>query len=131
MSNLGSILNKLIFKVKFNCRVSRGCKKWLLIGTLLLFCVSIFSQYALQAQNNSNYAISMQADFNRPEFYPLNQSINRDQYQPVAEWTGRLILPTEEEIIAKKSEWGEKDWVKIELHHTPPTFQELRGKIVT
>ncbi len=131
MSNLVSILDELIFKEKVNFRKIRDIKKWLLIGTLLFFCVSILSQSSLKAQNNSNYAISMQADFNRPEFYPLNQSINRDQYQPVAEWTGRLILPTQEEIVTKQSQWGEKDWVKIELHNTPQTFQQLRGKIVT
>ncbi len=134
MSNLGSIFNKLILKswglLRVNVSTSLDVKKLLLIGLLLCFCVGIFSQSALQAQNNSNYAISMQSDFNRPEFYPLNQSINRDQYQPVAEWTGRLILPTQEEIVAKKAQWGEKDWVKIELDNTPLTFQKLRGKIL-
>ncbi len=105
-------------------------KKWLLIGLLLFFCVGIFSQSSLQAQNNSNYAISMQAPFNQPEFYPLNQSIDSDLYQPVAEWTGRLILPTQQELETKKAQWGEKDWVKIELHNTPSTYHKLRGKIV-
>ncbi|MDJ0731602.1 MAG: CPBP family glutamic-type intramembrane protease [Crocosphaera sp.] len=105
-------------------------KKWLLIGLLLFFCLGIFSQCSLQAQNNSNYAISIQAPFNQPEFYPLNQSIDSELYQPVGEWTGRLILPTQQELVAKKAQWGEKDWVKIELHNTPSTYHKLRGKIV-
>ena len=105
-------------------------KKKLLIGLLLFFSVGIFSQSLLQAENNSNYAVSMQASFNQPEFYPLEQSIDSDLYQPVAEWTGRLILPTQQEMVTKKAEWGEKDWVKIELQNTPSTYDQLRGNIV-
>lgn len=125
------MLNKLIFKEKIDFWSKRDFKKWLIIGLFLFLCISIFSQSVLQAQNNSNYAISIQAAFNRPEFFTLNQSINLDQYQPVADWTGRLILPTQEEILKKKAQLGEKDWVKIELHNTPSTFQQLRGKMVT
>ncbi len=122
MSNLGSVLNNFLRKEKV--------KKGLLIGLLLFFLTGIFSQFSLQAQQNSNYAISMQAPFNQPKFFPLNQSIDNDLYQPVAEWTGRLILPTQQEIEAKKAEWVQKDWVKIELHNTPSTYHKLIGKIV-
>ncbi len=104
-------------------------KKWLRIGLLLIFLLGMLSQCSLQAQNQSNYAISMQAPFNQPEFYPLKQSIDSELYQPVGEWTGRLILPTEQEISKKKAQWGDKDWVKIELHNTPATYRKLRGKI--
>lgn len=106
-------------------------KKWLRIGLLLIFLLGMLSQFSLQAQNQSNYAISMQAPFNQPEFYPLKQSIDSELYQPVGEWTGRLILPTEQEISKKKAQLGDKDWVKIELHNTPQTYGQLRGKIVT
>lgn len=122
MSNLGFSLNNFLRQEKV--------KKGLLIGLLLFFLMGIFNQYPLLAQQKSDYAISMQAPFNHSEFYPLNQSIESELYQPVAEWTGRLILPTKQEIEDKKVEWGQKDWVKIKLHNTPSASDKLRDKIV-
>ncbi|WP_066377520.1 CPBP family glutamic-type intramembrane protease [Anabaena sp. CA = ATCC 33047] len=72
----------------------------------------------------SNYAIHKRQDFNQTQFYPLNQTVNPDLYQPVAEWVGRLILPTPQQIPP-----GE-DWVWMEVQHAPTELQQLVGQVV-
>jgi predicted Abi (CAAX) family protease len=71
----------------------------------------------------SNYENYCQADFNRPEFYPLDASVDLDCYRAIAPWMGRLILP---EITERRRVRG----VKFEVHHAPPNYQELIGQIV-
>lgn len=48
-----------------------------------------------------------------------------DQYQPVAAWTGRLILPRTKEVSTRAG-----DWVWLEVLHTPSFAQELIGQTV-
>lgn len=69
----------------------------------------------------SNYVRCQQAAFNRPEYYPLNQSINAELYRPIATWMGRLILPPKE-----KRHFG----VLLEVHHADIEHQYLVGKVV-
>ncbi|PSB01087.1 CAAX protease [Merismopedia glauca] len=71
----------------------------------------------------SNYENYQQADFNRPEFYPLNQSIDLDCYRAIAPWMGRLILPQQQERRQVRG-------VKFEVHHTAPGYEDLVGQIV-
>ncbi|MCB9108125.1 MAG: hypothetical protein H6633_28290 [Anaerolineales bacterium] len=61
----------------------------------------------------SNYEIFRQADFNRPDHYPLNQPVSAELYRPLAAWMGRLILPKPEERETVKGAW-------FELHHAGP-----------
>lgn len=69
----------------------------------------------------SNFMLYQQLPFMQPEYYPLNQPIDREYYQPIADWIGRLILPTPEERQQMKGVW-------FEVHHTPDTYQSLIGK---
>ncbi|MBE9200497.1 MULTISPECIES: CAAX protease [unclassified Nodularia (in: cyanobacteria)] len=82
----------------------------------------------LQAGQNfpvklSNYAHYKQAAFNDPAYYPLNQTVNLHEYQAIAPWMGRLILPHREARQIIKG-------VLFEVHHTPANYEHLVGKIV-
>ena len=70
----------------------------------------------------SNYARYFEVDFNRPSYYPTAQSYPNN-YLPVAEWIGRLILPD-------VSERSQVDGVYLEVHHAPPAHQNLIGQKV-
>ncbi|WP_017314438.1 hypothetical protein [Mastigocladopsis repens] len=69
----------------------------------------------------SNYERYQQAAFNRPEYYPLNQSVNAQLYRPIASWMGRLILPPKEQ-----RQLG----VLFEVHHADAKHKHLVGKVV-
>lgn len=71
----------------------------------------------------SNFLLYQQLPFMQPDYYPLNQSIDLDSYQPIAPWMGRLILPTPEERQQMKGVW-------FEVHHAPDAYQHLLGKQV-
>jgi predicted Abi (CAAX) family protease len=81
-----------------------------------------FSQAAKQS-HQTNYKIYQQSAFNQPSYYPLNQSISANLYQPIATWMGRLILPSQAERTTVKG-------VLLEVHHTDQKHQNLVGKIV-
>lgn len=70
----------------------------------------------------SSYELYWQAAFNRPEFYPLHQSLS-PQYRPIGDWMGRLILPPKNERRDIKD-------VLFEVHYTPSEYQYLIGQIV-
>ncbi|NJM72182.1 MAG: CAAX protease [Scytonema sp. RU_4_4] len=69
----------------------------------------------------SNYERYQEAAFNRPDYYPLNQSVNIDLYRPIASWMGRLILPPKEQ-----RQLG----VLFEVHHADAKHQHLVGRVV-
>jgi len=71
----------------------------------------------------SNYERYRQAAFNRPEFYPLHQSVSQEYYRPLAPWMGRLILPAKNQRQAIKG-------VLFEVHHAPGDLQHLVGQVV-
>jgi predicted Abi (CAAX) family protease len=75
-------------------------------------------------QKQSNYAIHTQQDFNQPSFYPIAKIPSANLYKPIANWVGRLILPTKQQLQ------DGLDWVWLEVQHAPPTAQNLVGKIV-
>ncbi len=70
----------------------------------------------------SDYANYVQADFNQPNYYPIEQTYDA-HYLPVAEWLGRLILPN-------VTERSRVDGVYFEVHHAPSSQQDLIGKQV-
>ena len=70
----------------------------------------------------SNYARYIKADFNLPSYYPISQSYSNN-YLPVAEWIGRLILP-------EVSERSQVAGVYFEVHHAPLGQKDLIGKKV-
>lgn len=69
----------------------------------------------------SNYERYQQAAFNRPEYYPLNQSVNPELYRPIASWMGRLILPPKEQ---------RQSGVLFEVHHADEQHKHLVGQVV-
>ncbi|MBM0740333.1 CAAX protease [Phormidium sp. CLA17] len=76
-----------------------------------------------RAATPGNYEVYQQAAFNRPEFYPLNQTVDSDRYQAIAPWIGRLILPSLQERYTLRGVW-------FEVHHAPTEYQHLIGKVV-
>lgn len=70
----------------------------------------------------SDYANYVKAEFNRPHYYPIEQSYSPN-YRPVAMWLGRLILPD-------VTERSRVNGVYLEVHHAPPEQRDLVGKKV-
>jgi predicted Abi (CAAX) family protease len=110
-------------------RLSRKSTLKLTIFLLLLFVALVgvlrFSPRQAQlVERNSNYAIHIQQDFNQPSFYPVTKIPSANLYKPIADWVGRLILPTKQQLA------DNLDWVWLEVQHAPPTAQSLVGKIV-
>ena len=71
----------------------------------------------------SNYQLYQEAPFNRPEYYPIQQSVSSELYHPTHTWLGRLILPG----LDKRHE-GEG--VRMEVYHAPPGHDVLVGQVV-
>jgi predicted Abi (CAAX) family protease len=69
----------------------------------------------------NNYKRAQEAPFNRPEYYPLNQSVNPVLYRPIATWMGRLILPPKEQ---------RQSGVLFEVHHADAKHAHLVGRVV-
>lgn len=74
-------------------------------------------------RKTSNYAIFSKSPLFHPEYYPLNQTVDPQLYKPVAEWSGRLILPPKQP--------QKEPFVKFEVQNAPTEHQQLIGKIVT
>jgi predicted Abi (CAAX) family protease len=70
----------------------------------------------------SNYDRYWEAEFNRPENYPIEQTVDADRYCPIAPWMGRLILPKLEQRL------GNGVW--FEVHHAPEEHQALVGQTI-
>ena len=71
----------------------------------------------------SNYELFKEALFNQHGYYPLQQKINLELYQPVATWMGRLILPSKEQ----------REWVRgvfFEIYHADETNEHRVGQVV-
>ncbi|MEH2423862.1 MAG: CPBP family glutamic-type intramembrane protease [Nostoc sp.] len=100
-----------------------------LIFSLLVFIVVIVGRQlspreSQLVQQESNYAIHTRQNFNQSAFYPVAQIPSAKLYKPIANWVGRLILPTKQQLQ------DGLDWVWMEVQYAPPTAQNLVGKIV-
>ncbi|NJR17114.1 MAG: CPBP family intramembrane metalloprotease [Calothrix sp. CSU_2_0] len=97
---------------------------------LLLVFIAVFAVLQLSpkqpqlVQSESNYAKHIRQDFNQPSFYPITKIPSENLYKPVANWIGRLILPTKQQLQ------DGLDWVWIEVQSAPPTAENLVGKTV-
>lgn len=76
-----------------------------------------------QGPKPSNYDAYVKADFNQPEFYPIQQTLNPQLYRPVAPWIGRLLLPAEDQ---RDTIGG----VLFEVYHTPEAHRALIGHTI-
>ncbi|RMF63631.1 MAG: CAAX protease, partial [Cyanobacteria bacterium J069] len=74
-------------------------------------------------QKPSNYALYQAAAFNRPDYYPIAQTVDPQWYRPIGEWMGRLILPKPEERSQVQGVW-------FEVHHAPESHRRLIGQRV-
>jgi predicted Abi (CAAX) family protease len=80
------------------------------------------SSTTISSKAISNYAIAQQSRLNQPGYYPLQQTLNPQYYQPVAAWQGRLILPPPD------SRQPASDWVWLELWQAPAAAQAWLGQ---
>ncbi len=83
----------------------------------------VFEYEDMLPRLTSNYAQYQDEVWLQPAYYPIAQAINQTYYRPIAEWMGRLILPTP----------AERDQVRgclFEVYHAPADYAELIGKVV-
>ncbi|MGK7888145.1 MAG: hypothetical protein AB4042_02350, partial [Leptolyngbyaceae cyanobacterium] len=81
----------------------------------------------------SNYARYLQADLADPiayEFREARPDLRSEHYHPVAQWSGRLILPTQSQAWPQETPTDGQDWVWLELHHAPASYQAWIGQLV-
>ncbi|MGF1990723.1 MAG: CPBP family glutamic-type intramembrane protease [Nostoc sp. ZfuVER08] len=96
----------------------------LLLFLALVVVLQLYPKQPQLVERKSNYAIHIQQNFNQPSFYPVTKIPSANLYKPIADWVGRLILPTKQQLV------DNLDWVWLEVQHAPPTAQSLVGKIV-
>ncbi|BAY21203.1 abortive infection protein [Calothrix sp. NIES-2100] len=109
--------------------LSRKTRVRFTILVLLVFIVVIaLSQLSPKqpqiVKQESHYAVHLRQDFNQSSFYPVTQIPSTNVYKPIADWVGRLILPTKQQLQ------DGVDWVWMEVQYAPPTAQNLLGNIV-
>lgn len=71
----------------------------------------------------NSYLKWRQADFNLPEYYPLDQTVDPAHYVPQAAWQGRLILPAANQRTTVRG-------CLFEVHHAPEEHRALVGQVV-
>ncbi|MEL7039616.1 MAG: CAAX protease [Cyanobacteria bacterium J06592_8] len=71
----------------------------------------------------SHYHLYREAAFNRPDYYPLDQTVDPNLYKPLGKWMGRLILPQ----LENRPNIQE---VLLEVHHADTNYKHLVGQIV-
>ncbi len=89
---------------------------WVTIG----FTVYWFLSKKSVKSKSSNYKINSNSPLFHSDYYPIDQTVNR-QYQPVAEWSGRLILPVKPQ---------NECFVEFEVQNAPDLYMHLLGKVV-
>ncbi|MCD8488484.1 MAG: CAAX protease [Desertifilum sp.] len=77
----------------------------------------------LASHQPSNYERYQQAPFNQPSYYPIEQNLDPQLYQPIGTWMGRLILPSPKRRRRAKG-------VLMELYCAEPAYQEWVGQKV-
>ncbi|MBD2519484.1 CPBP family intramembrane metalloprotease [Nostoc sp. FACHB-973] len=110
-------------------RLSRKARLRFTVFSLLVL-ITVIAVWQLSpkqpqiVKQESNYTIHIRQDFNQSGFYPVAQIPSPNVYKPIADWVGRLILPTKQELQ------DGLDWVWMKVQHAPPTAQNLVGNIV-
>ncbi|MEM7553581.1 MAG: CPBP family glutamic-type intramembrane protease [Cyanobacteria bacterium P01_A01_bin.84] len=94
-----------------------------LLSIIIIISFIIYLQLPLLAKP-ANYSIHSRQDFNQPQLYPITQPVLSNSYLPIDNWVGRLILPSQKDIVPGA------DWVWIEIQHAPLEAQSLVGKVV-
>ncbi|HIK43736.1 MAG TPA: CAAX protease [Leptolyngbyaceae cyanobacterium M65_K2018_010] len=76
-----------------------------------------------EINNPGNYYRFQAAAFNRLDYYPIQARPDAQWYRPIANWVGRLILPTIEERTYLDGVW-------FEILQAPEAYQSWLGKTV-
>jgi predicted Abi (CAAX) family protease len=76
-----------------------------------------------EAKPPRNYDAFRQAAWTQLDYYPLDQSVDPALYHPIADWTGRLILPEQADRRRVRG-------ALFEVHHAPPGQEALVGQTV-
>jgi hypothetical protein len=71
----------------------------------------------------SNYELYQAAEFNRVQYYPVNQVPNLSYYRPLGAWMGRLFLPNLDDRQSNPH-------VLMEVYHAVQGYEYLVGRIV-
>jgi predicted Abi (CAAX) family protease len=71
----------------------------------------------------TSYYRFLEAEFNHPSYYPLDQHPEPTRYRPAATWVGRLILPAPEQRAAVMG-------ALFEVHHASEDYARLVGQVV-
>lgn len=116
--------NQSLIKQRLNQK--RNLRLWIFLLVVVLSAIAIFLFYPRPdgVKRESNYTIHTRQEFNQPQFYPVTTTENLTIYRPVAEWVGKLILPTKEQMQQKG------DWSWFLVQHAPTTAQNLIGQTV-
>lgn len=98
------------------------------IAAFVLVWLSLNTYQKLKSPKSvpvSHYHLAIQDPWNQPNFYSSDRAdTDSTNYQPIAMWMGRLILPPTQ----RKN--FQDDAVEFEVYHTPAEFAHLVGKVV-
>ncbi|MGK7910186.1 MAG: CPBP family glutamic-type intramembrane protease [Synechococcus sp.] len=104
----------------------------LLVALSVVLAIAILHPGPPEADRPSSYEIAVREPFNRSDYYPSEQDIDGQQYHPVGDWVGRLVLPAPQEYEAQSS--GDRptssDWAWIEIYSAPADRQAWVGQLV-
>ena len=99
----------------------------LLLAVVVTASILLFTPKPF-VQRSSDYALTSQLAANQPSFYPIQQTLDPQQYRAIDNWVGRLILPKPEEFQRKIL--PDNDWAWLEVYNAPPDQQDLVGQKV-
>jgi predicted Abi (CAAX) family protease len=104
----------------------------LVLTAIAIFLIFPKPQQPVQvSKRESDYAILSRLSFNQPRYYPITQTVPSNLYRPIANWVGRLILPTPKQLKAVEASGSQpSDWVWLEVQQAPTEAKNLLGKVV-
>jgi predicted Abi (CAAX) family protease len=103
---------------------------WVIFGAIAVSVLSFLQGWAIDPGQlpASQYSSTITAPFNQPSYYPTKQALPSNLYRPVADWVGRLVLPTVEQYQQVAQTTQETDWVWFEVYTAPTASQNLVGQ---
>ncbi|MEB3358215.1 MAG: CPBP family glutamic-type intramembrane protease [Synechococcales bacterium] len=103
-----------------------GWPRFCLVVVVSAIATLLIASLPVHSARVSSYDLAQQADFNRPDYYPIQQSAPNENYRPVGQWLGRLILPEPDAADSPEN----PDWVWFEVYHAPADQAALIGQQV-
>lgn len=108
----------------------RRHRQWLWKGALALVVIALTTLGWVASTPgidlpNSNYAIAQTQPFNQIDTYPIQPLPTSPNLRPNGSWSGRLILPSEQEYAADPG-----DWAWFEVWHGEAGAANLVGQTI-